>query len=682
MKLELDELVKQDVINLSYKYSLSNDDLDQLYQAIEKSKVLKDLNLNHNKLTLTDEKLAAAIAKNKTLKLLSLWNNNVSDEGIKHLADALKKNNTLQELYLGRNNIGDEGAKYIADMLSVNNTLQSIGLSINDITEKGAQSIAACLSKGTSLRTVDVRHNKIGDKGAQSIAEAFESNHNIEYIWLKDNNISGDMMNRFKTTLKRKIENDKDINAKVHKDVNKNKSGPETSNKKVIKLNLNELIKEKVCLEKKGLQDDDLDALCKVIVKSTFLHELSLRGNKLTLSNGKLADAIAKNTTLKKLSLQNNNIAPEGVKLLADVLKRNNTLQILYLTGNNIGAEGAKDLADMLAVNKSLQEIGLSNNNIRFEGTKLLVDALKENDTFRSFNLTNNNIGDEGAKYVADMLVVNKSLQRIDLGYNNIGDQGAESIATSLVVNTGLHSIYLNNNTITDVGAKKLVDALEMNHNIKQLGLPCNKISNDVRDQIKAILAIIKKKRKMDRAAKLAKQAETNQSKEALLPNKRPRTEDNTSITKDEEIALLRAKLKALEEEGDSKKQSNTKDTPTKRKIKSLQLGYEHTHCSITCHSKFSTDTDSKDENIRKHLPVLSSSKTCDHYFCHGCILRRQAAIAEKNNGRVPKWIPCMVCKTKTAFCPSEPKYHRLLIDIIKQANWTDAPQIKEEPAD
>ena len=122
-------------------------------------------------------------------------------------------------------------------------------------------------------------------------------------------------------------------------------------------------------------------------------------------------------------------------------------------------------------------------------------------------------------------------------------------------------------------------------------------------------------------------------------------------------------------------------DTQTKPKILSVRLDYKHTHCS-TCLSKFSTDTDSKDENIRKHLPVLSSSKTCDHYFCHGCILRRQAAIAEENNGRVPKWIPCMVCNTKTAFCPSEPKYHRLLIDIIKQANWTDAPQIKEEPAD
>lgn len=41
-------------------------------------------------------KVGYAIAKNTTLKVLSLSNNNISDEGAKHLADALKENNTLQ----------------------------------------------------------------------------------------------------------------------------------------------------------------------------------------------------------------------------------------------------------------------------------------------------------------------------------------------------------------------------------------------------------------------------------------------------------------------------------------------------------------------------------------------------------------------------------------------------------
>ena len=109
-----------------------------------------------------------------------------------------------------------------------------------------------------------------------------------------------------------------------------------------------------------------------------------------------------------------------------------------------------------------------------------------------------------------------------------------------------------------------------------------------------------------------------------------------------------------------------------------VELDEEHIKCGI-CTNKFSTDTDNQDENIRKFLPVLSSSPRCDHYFCHGCILREQLRVAEENNGRVPKWLKCMLCKEKTSFCPSEPKYHRLLIDLVGRAQRYAAARVKEE---
>ena len=179
MKLELDELVKQDVINLSYKYSLSNDDLDVLCPAIEKSTVLHTLKLGlgDNKLTLADGKLANAIAKNTTLKVLDLHNNKIVPEGMKQLADALKKNNTLQELDLSKNKIGGEGAGYIADMLAVNETLQELDLS----------------------------NNKIGFSGTKKLTEALEeSNHSIKQLWLGgNNNISSSVSDRMNVVCKK-----------------------------------------------------------------------------------------------------------------------------------------------------------------------------------------------------------------------------------------------------------------------------------------------------------------------------------------------------------------------------------------------------------------------------------------------------------------------------------------------
>ena len=98
-----------------------------------------------------------------------------------------------------------------------------------------------------------------------------------------------------------------------------------------------------------------------------------------------------------------------------------------------------------------------------------------------------------------------------------------------------------------------------------------------------------------------------------------------------------------------------------------VQLDEEHTKCSI-CITEFSCDRDSQDPDIRLHLPVLSSSQRCDHWFCHGCILREQQRVAEENNGKIPKWIRCMHCREKTSFNPAEPMYHRLLIDLLARA--------------
>ena len=225
-----------------------------------------------------------------------------------------------------------------------------------------------------------------------------------------------------------------------------------------------------------GLHDDDLDVLIEAIKQNAVFTRLSLRNyteeyrkimlllpyrNKLTLADGKLADAIAKNTTLKSLWLGGNNIDPEGIKHLANALKVNNTLQILHLYNNNIGDEEAKYIADMLDANETLQQLWLHSNNIGIEGVKHLAAALKKNNTLEKLHLGSNNIGDEGAKYIADMLVVNKTLQEIGLNSNNIGDKGAESIAASLAVNMGLHQIWLHANKFGNQGAEKLAEAIK-----------------------------------------------------------------------------------------------------------------------------------------------------------------------------------------------------------------------------
>jgi len=170
MKLNFDELIKQKTICLGGWGLVDTDtevddtddeetNIDPLIKVIERSTDLETLDLQNNKLTLADGKLAKAIAKNNTIKVLDLSENKISDEGAKHLADALKKNNTLEEINLSLNIIGDEGVEYVAEMMADNETLQ----------------------------TIDLSNNNIGDQGAEDLVEALMSNYHIENLFLNDN---------------------------------------------------------------------------------------------------------------------------------------------------------------------------------------------------------------------------------------------------------------------------------------------------------------------------------------------------------------------------------------------------------------------------------------------------------------------------------------------------------------
>lgn len=72
--------------------------------------------------------LAEALQVNKTLEVLILHGNNISDEGAVRLAATLGANSKLMTLDLSVNSIGNHGAGKLADALAVNKTLTSLNL--------------------------------------------------------------------------------------------------------------------------------------------------------------------------------------------------------------------------------------------------------------------------------------------------------------------------------------------------------------------------------------------------------------------------------------------------------------------------------------------------------------------------------------------------------------------------
>ena len=73
------------------------------------------------------------------LKILILWGNNITDEGVKHLCTALTHTNCkLNSLNLRGNNITDEAVKHLSTALTHTNCkLNSLNLRDNNLTQEG-----------------------------------------------------------------------------------------------------------------------------------------------------------------------------------------------------------------------------------------------------------------------------------------------------------------------------------------------------------------------------------------------------------------------------------------------------------------------------------------------------------------------------------------------------------------
>ena len=81
----------------------------------------------------------------------------------------------------------------------------------------------------------------------------------------------------------------------------------------------------------------------------------------------------------------------EGLTRFAQALKRNTGLKKLRLSGNDFGDEGVEVLAGALKFNASLETLALGSNEIGHSGMLYLSRALKVNSTLKGIQLYDKN---------------------------------------------------------------------------------------------------------------------------------------------------------------------------------------------------------------------------------------------------------------------------------------------------
>ena len=82
---------------------------------------------------------------------------------------------------------------------------------------------------------------------------------------------------------------------------------------------------------------------------------------------------IVRNTNLRSLFLNNNQIGDDGLTHLSKAIAKSNTLHRLELNHNNISENSVKNLAKALHTNTSVKMIRLAGNRINFKGATFFI---------------------------------------------------------------------------------------------------------------------------------------------------------------------------------------------------------------------------------------------------------------------------------------------------------------------
>jgi Ran GTPase-activating protein (RanGAP) involved in mRNA processing and transport len=186
------------------KLSLSNSNLTTeiipyLCIWLINNTTLEILDISHYPFSLNEiDLLAESIKKNRNLKELTLYNDEINDAGAKCLFSALSIHPTITSINFSLNRLSHIGIKYFADNLETNKTWKSVNFWGNKgVEDLGAQHISQSLTKNSTLTSLNLSTTSITDNGANYFSSALTKNQTLTMLNLNNNHLKQNSVNNF-----------------------------------------------------------------------------------------------------------------------------------------------------------------------------------------------------------------------------------------------------------------------------------------------------------------------------------------------------------------------------------------------------------------------------------------------------------------------------------------------------
>ena len=167
---------------------LHPEDMQLLGQTLSNNSTLSVLDISSNYIGPAGCQYLAA-ARNTSLSVQIMNDNNISVNGIDYICELLQHNKSIKSIYLGLNHIKDDGMNKLVKCLRSNAILQLLDLSYNDITSIGAGYLTKLLTDAPcTVNDIRLNGNLLEDKGVDLILQSIPSA--MEWVRLDDTKMS------------------------------------------------------------------------------------------------------------------------------------------------------------------------------------------------------------------------------------------------------------------------------------------------------------------------------------------------------------------------------------------------------------------------------------------------------------------------------------------------------------
>ncbi|OPJ68234.1 NLR family member X1 [Patagioenas fasciata monilis] len=144
----------------------------------------------------------------------------------------------------------------------------------------------------------------------------------------------------------------------------------------------------------------------------------------------------------KALYLQLNSLGSDACKEIRDLLLHDKcVVSSLRLANNPVGEQGAQYLAEALAGNRSLTRLSLLHTVLGDRGAEVIAQHLAKNQHLQELNLGYNSLTDTAALHVVEVAKKHATLDKVHLYFNDISEDGKRALHSLRMDRDGVRAL-------------------------------------------------------------------------------------------------------------------------------------------------------------------------------------------------------------------------------------------------